>query len=117
MSDSTRRLALIVIGAALLIAACLAILPVVSQNPHYHAFADDRTILGVPNFWNAFSNVPFVLVALYGVKALRSRTAFVHPWERIAYIALLIGTAAVGLGSAYYHLHPDDQRLFRIAFR
>src|SRR5208283_1599657 len=54
----------------------------------------------------------FLLVALYGVRNLRSRTAFVEFWERVAYCALLAGTAAVGVGSTYYHLHPDDACLF-----
>lgn len=40
-----------------------------------------------------------------------SRLAFVEPWERIAYCAVLAGTAAVGVGSTWYHLHPDDTRL------
>jgi hypothetical protein len=66
----------------------------------------------VPNFWNVISNVPFFIVALYGIKTLRSGIAFVEPWERIAYCVLLAGAATVGVGSIYYHLHPDDPRLF-----
>jgi hypothetical protein len=88
------------------------ILTHIAQDPRYHAFADARTILGVPNFWNVVSNFAFLLVALYGLKALRSRTAFTEPWERAAYWMLLAGTAAIGFGSAWYHLHPDDARLF-----
>ena len=72
---------------------------------------DGRTLHGVPNFWNVISNIPFFLVALYGIKALRSRAAFVEPWERTAYCILLAGTAAVGVGSTYYHLQPDNARL------
>lgn len=87
-------------------------LPPVTQSPLYHAFADGRTLYGVPNFWNVFSNVPLLLTALYGCKALASRTAFIDSWERVAYLVLLFATAGVGLGSAYYHWHPDDERLF-----
>lgn len=111
MAIPYRRLAAI-IAAVALISTCVWILPPVKQNPLYHAFADTRTILGVPNFWNVISNAPFLLVALYGMRAFRSRTAFSETWERIAYGALLAGTAAVGVGSAFYHLHPDDARLF-----
>ena len=82
------------------------------QDPRYHDFADGRTLYGVPNFWNVISNVPFLLVALYGIAAFRSRTAFTESWERIAYATVLAGTAAVAIGSGYYHLHPDDARLF-----
>lgn len=99
-------------GAALLLAIGLAAIPPIAQDPSYHAFADVRTLLGVPNFWNAISNLPFLAVALYGAKTLRSHTAFVEPWERVAYGALLTGTAAVAVGSTYYHLHPDNARLF-----
>jgi len=102
----------VLIGAACLMVICFAVMPPIAQDPRYHAFADGRTLHGVPNFWNVISNVPFFVVALYGVKNFRSRIAFVEPWERIAYCALLAGTAAVGVGSTYYHLHPDDVRLF-----
>ena len=102
----------IVAGAAVLAAVCFALLPPIAQDPLYHSFADARILHGIPNFWNVISNLPFLIVALYGLKALGSRTAFIEPWERIAYRILLAGTAMVGLGSAYYHLHPNDSRLF-----
>ena len=111
MAITYRRVA-IVAGAVSLIAVAYAALPPLAQDPMYHAFADGRTLHGVPNFWNVISNVPFFLVALYGIGTLRLGTAFVAPWERIAYCILLAGTAAVGIGSTYYHLHPDNARLF-----
>lgn len=111
MALSNRCLAIIG-GTACFAGICFAVLPRIAQDPLYHVFADARTLYGVPNFWNVISNVPFFMVALYGVETLRSRTAFVEPWERIAYGALIAGTAAVGLGSTYYHLHPCDARLF-----
>lgn len=100
------------VAAGCLMAIAFAALPPVTQDPGYHAFADGRTLHGVANFWNVISNVPFFLAALYGVWALRSSNAFIEPWERMAYCALLAGTAAAGAGSVYYHLHPDNGRLF-----
>ena len=111
MANIFRRAA-IAAGVACAVAVGYAALPPLSQNPLYHAFADGRTLYGVPNFWNVISNVPFILVALYGLKALRSGTAFAEPWARIAYCVLLAGTASVGIGSIYYHLHPDNAHLF-----
>jgi len=111
MSIPYRRAA-IVAGAACLVAIGCAALPPLAQDPLYHAFADGRTLYGVPNFWNVISNVPFFVAALYGIKSLRSGQAFVEPWERIAYCVLLAATALVGVGSSYYHLHPDNPRLF-----
>lgn len=63
---------MVVVTAVLAMAACFAVLPPIGQDPLYHNFSDGRTIYGVPNFWNVISNLPFLLVALYGVKALRS---------------------------------------------
>jgi hypothetical protein len=100
-----------IIGVVFLMAICFAVLPPITQDPRYHAFADIRTLYGVPNFWNVISNVPFFIVALYGIRNLHLRAAFVEYWERIAYSAMLAGTFAVGVGSTYYHLHPDNARL------
>lgn len=107
----SHRPILLVVGAVALIALCYAISPPIAQDPRYHVFADRRTLFGIPNFWNVASNLPFFLVALYGARVLRGAT-FQGAWERIAYGVLLAGTAAVGLGSIYYHLHPNDARLF-----
>jgi len=112
MTTSNRNLTLIA-GAALVLTAFLTLIPPVYQDPLYHSFADNRTLLGVPNFWNVFSNVAFLLAAIWGVRALVSHgAAFTEQWERVAYATLLFGTAAVAAGSSYYHLHPDNQTLF-----
>ena len=105
------RIALLIgLGAvAILIAFLLAPVP---QDPGYHQFADGRTVFGIPNFWNVISNAPFLLVALWGVRALGNPRAFAESWERYAYIALLSGLALVAFGSSYYHLHPNDATLF-----
>ena len=48
--------------------AILPLLPPVPQDPSYHQFADQRTLLlGIPNFWNVISNLPFVLVGAMGL--------------------------------------------------
>ena len=39
----------------------------IPQDPAYHGFADRRTLFGIPNFWNVFSNLPFVLVGAFGL--------------------------------------------------
>jgi hypothetical protein len=36
------------------------LLPPISQDQSYHQFADQRTILGIPNFWNVVSNFPLL---------------------------------------------------------
>jgi hypothetical protein len=74
----------------------------IAQDPAYHHFADGRTILGVPNFLNVVSNVPFVVIGILGLRATKSATA------RVFFGAV----TATAFGSAWYHLQPDDQTLF-----
>jgi len=66
MALSHRRFAIAAAApAALAIAA--ALLPPFAQDPRYHAFADARTLCGMPNFSNVISNLPFLAVALCGL--------------------------------------------------
>ena len=87
-------------------------IPVIRDLPHYFEFADTRTILGIPNFWNVVSNLPFLLVAMWGLRAFRSKTAFTEGWERAAYATVLAGGALTALGSAYFHWNPTPATLF-----
>jgi hypothetical protein len=99
--------ALAIVAAAILFGA----FPIVRQDAAYHNFADRRTILGIPNFWNVVTNLPFLAVAVWGLPALASRAAFVERWERAAYAILLLGVALVAFGSGYYHSNPESATL------
>jgi hypothetical protein len=46
----------------------LLLLPTISQDQSYHQFADQRNLLGVPNFWNVVSNLPFIAVGAAGLR-------------------------------------------------
>ena len=46
----------------------LRLLPPIAQDQSYHQFADQRTLLGMPNFWNVISNVPFIVVGATGLR-------------------------------------------------
>jgi len=87
--------------------------PPIPQDPAYHAFADRRSWLGIPNALDVLSNVPFAIVGLLGLAATFSRRVgtFVDPWERWPYAVLFAGVALTSLGSGYYHLAPDNARL------
>ena len=102
----------VIAGLAVVAVAFVLFLPPIPQDPRYHHFADQRTHWGVPNFWNVVSNLPFLLVAVWGLRALRSRTAFLQSWERMAYCILLAGVALVAFGSSYYHYRPNNGTLF-----
>ena len=44
----------------------LLLVPPIPQSQIYHQFADQQTLLGIPNFWNVVSNLPFILVGAAG---------------------------------------------------
>jgi hypothetical protein len=75
--------------------------PPIAQDETYHLFAVGRELWGIPNFWNAVSNLPFALIAPLGLWKLRSTV------DR----ALFTGILMTFFGSAYYHLAPSDARL------
>ena len=127
---------------ALLAACALALglavlLPAAALPAGYHAFADHRSLGGLPNALDVLSNVPFVLMAawLWRLQAhwLRQLAAREHARERgalssmqvlslvngrqAAYTAyfhlgvVALGLAATGVCSGVYHWRPDDAHL------
>lgn len=95
---------------AVVIIASLALYSVgpIPQEMSYHFFADTDTLVGVSNFWNVMSNLPFVAVgwfALWRLPRLADQSAL------MAYIVLSIGVLLVGFGSAYYHYAPTNDSL------
>ena len=88
-----------------------AFVPPIPQDPAYHTFADQRTVLGVANFWNVISNLPFLALGATGFYALSSSVA-PPPTMKMAWAVFFLGTVLTGLGSTWYHLQPDNDRLF-----
>jgi len=114
MSHRARIITLAVITLAAGIA--VAILPRIAQPPDYHNFADQRTLLAVPHFFDVISNVPFLLAGVWGllvVLGLRAREEprFITRVERWPYVVFSLGVMLTCLGSAYYHLAPNNARL------
>jgi hypothetical protein len=94
--------------------AWLCLLPPVPLGARYHVFADNRTQFGVPNCLDVFSNIPFVFVGLWGTLWLfRGPTdgAFQTRLERLVYLVFFLGVGLTGLGSFWYHLRPNNERL------
>lgn len=80
----------------------------IAQPLSYHAFADDRRLLGIDNFWNVASNLPFLVFGLAGlVHVLRHRAG----GARLSWGCFFAALVLVSLGSAWYHLAPDNGRL------
>lgn len=84
----------------------------IAQDLAYHQFSDQRTILGVPNFWNVVSNLPFLIVGMMGLFSLfySGRIKFITEIKS-AYILFFAGVTLVNFGSGYYHLWPGNETL------
>ena len=93
--------------------AVLVAVPPIAQPLWYHDFADQRCLLCVPHALNVLSNLPFLLVGAWGILYLLRRTphGFHESWERAPYLVFFSAIALTGFGSAYYHWHPDNDRL------
>lgn len=102
-----------VIAFTLLSIAAAFFLPALPQPVEYHDFSDQRQLFGVANFFDGVSNAGFVLVGVVGLfVVLRRRTPFEYDRERWPYAIFFVGMVLTGLGSGYYHLFPDNERLF-----
>jgi len=100
------------VGLVALAAVAMAVHGPIAQLDHYHEFADTRALLGLPNAGDVLSNAGFLLVGGWGLWALRD-PARRHALRSAAtgftvFFAALVLTA---LGSAWYHLAPDNARL------
>jgi len=100
-------LGLVVLGAA------LALAPPVPEPAMYRSFVDGRELAGIPYFWNVVSNLPLLFVGAWGAYAVAraDQHAFVSPAEKWAYGLCFGAVALAGVGSTYFHLAPDAERL------
>ena len=57
---------LLLAGLTIPIFVALILSPPMAQDPAYHDFADQRTLLGIPHMWNVMSNLPFAVLGLAG---------------------------------------------------
>lgn len=102
--------------AAVVIAATALIFsrPPIPQSLDYHNFADQRSFVGVPNFLDVVSNLPFLIVGIWGLLVVASPKyagSFITSGERWPYVVFFLGVALTCFGSSYYHLHPTNGRL------
>jgi hypothetical protein len=109
-----RTRATLVVAVSLISLFCLCLLPPIPLGPRYHIFADNRAQLGIPNCLDVLSNIPFMLIGLWGTLWLgsgSSATAFQTRLEKTVYLTFFLGVAFTGVGSFWYHLSPNNERL------
>lgn len=106
----------VVLAALFLALAAIAwLIPPIPQPQEYHRFADDSRHFGIPHFFDSVSNLLFMAAGIAGLRFLASedgRRAFIDRGEMLPYGLFFLATVLVGFGSGYYHLAPDDGRLF-----
>jgi hypothetical protein len=106
----------VLLGVSVAVAVGLAVQPPLPQRQSYHHFADQRHLLGVPNLCDVASNLPFLLVGVAGLLLVRRGPEAGGPCLdaqlRGAWLAFFAGVGLTCFGSAYYHLAPDNGRLF-----
>lgn len=84
----------------------------IAQNPSYHAFADQRASMSIPNFWNIISNIPFLFVGIFGVFLILKNNKRIDPQQVKLVFTFFVGVFLTGIGSVYYHHNPSNETLF-----
>jgi hypothetical protein len=106
------RVAFLLLLAGIGLALLFLLRGPIAQDVAYHAFADTRTLFGVPHALNVISNLPFLIIGLLGLTTIVQRRAtFLDPREIWPYGLFFIGVGLTAIGSAYYHLEPTSTRL------
>jgi hypothetical protein len=105
---------LALLSAVILLVVSFFFVPRIPQPLAYHEFADQRGWLGIRNFANVISNLPFAIFGVMGLSFLPTAAAkqkFIDPRERRPYLFVFLGLFLTAFGSGYYHLHPANATL------
>jgi len=104
---------ILLIPPAIVITIIAVLLPPIPQPLSYHNFADHRSWLGIPNFGDVISNLPFAVVGFWGLIVLFRPEAvqFTDHCERWLYLIMFAALILTAFGSGYYHRAPDNARL------
>ncbi|CAF3493089.1 unnamed protein product [Rotaria sp. Silwood1] len=118
---STISVASAFITVTVIFCVCIFV-PPVPQAQSYHNFADRRSLrqlipslsfINIPNALDVLSNIPFLIVGLYGLYLLLTpkTIVFLTSFEKFRWIIFFISISFVCVGSAYYHLRPYNSTL------
>jgi len=114
---SRRASAMLLLAVTAIVAVVALLLPRIPQPLEYHQFADQRSFLGLPHIGDVVSNLAFAVTGLWGLVFLlrlnseRIPNHFLDRRERWPYLFVFAGSLLTGIGSWYYHLHPDNASL------
>ena len=81
----------------------ISISDVIKQDEAYHCFSDAKPWLGIPNFWNVVSNLPYLIVGVLGLRkySIKSKQYFIF------FCSMIL----IAFGSSYYHWNPNNVTL------
>jgi len=101
----------IICGVCIVALIVTVLLAPVPQPQSYHNFADQRTIFGIAHGLDVLSNLAFLVSGLVGLLFVAKFGRVLDSGTRWAFATLFCGLVLTSIGSAYYHLAPDNQRL------
>jgi len=104
-------------------------IPAIPQWQSFYDYADKTSFLGITNFWNVITNLPFLIVGILGISFLYKyhnekkikrgkyilksskniQIETVIEWKII--LTFFIIVCLIALASAYYHLNPNNNTL------
>ncbi|HEY5236730.1 MAG TPA: hypothetical protein VIJ14_11175 [Rhabdochlamydiaceae bacterium] len=79
------------------------------DGPDVNVYADQRSFLGIPNFFLVAPGVLFLFFGLMGLWKLGHQK---KTFLRAVWMIFFLAAIGISLGSSYYHLDPSEQRLF-----
>jgi len=102
----------LLIGLTLAVISAVFFIEPIPQDLAYHQFSDVNTLWGIPNGWNVLSNLPFMIVGLWGLIMLaRLNSDAITGVVKNISLLFFIGLFLTGIGSGYYHLAPSNGTL------
>ena len=108
--DATKYRILIAVCVVAIVTAFL--LPRIAQDPLYHQFADQNSLLSIPNALNVLSNLIFGWVGVAGLyRLVRDKSLCIEVRIYLVYFCFFLALILIAIGSAYYHWAPDNQTL------
>ncbi len=98
--------------AALLLGVITFLLPPIPQPISYHDFADKRGFFGILYANDVLSNVPLLILGIWGMIFLfRHHFEQTSKEEKVLWLIFFSATVLTAIFSAYYHLQPNNFRL------
>ncbi len=88
--------------------ASLFFIAPIPQDLNYHKFADNRALFGISNFFDVFSNLPFLIVGILGLQCTFKNWGINSSYS---WLVFFISIIFVAFGASYYHLNPENSTL------